>query len=97
MDEHPDLAALRARLDEEERAYASLLAALDALAAFARCPRERLPELPEQMAHLNRVWELPGPPDERRPQPAASTASAGSCSRPCSSGRPSSTPRWSRS
>ena len=33
MDDHPELAALRTRLAEEERAYASLLAALDALAA----------------------------------------------------------------
>ena len=64
MDEHPDLAALRARLDEEERAYASLLAALDGLAALP-VPAERLPELPEKLAQLNRAWELPGPPDER--------------------------------
>ncbi len=33
MEEHPDLAALRARLDEEERAYAALLATLDPPAA----------------------------------------------------------------
>ena len=64
MDEHPDLAALRARLDEEERAYVSLLAALDGLAALP-VPAERLPELPEKLAQLNRAWELPGPPDER--------------------------------
>jgi SAM-dependent methyltransferase len=62
MDDHPDLAALRARLDEEERAYASLLAALDALAALP-LPAERLPELPERVARLNRVWEAPGPPE----------------------------------
>jgi len=55
MDEHPDLAALRARLDEEERAYVSLLAALDGLAALP-VPAERLPELPEKLAQLNRAW-----------------------------------------
>jgi O-antigen chain-terminating methyltransferase len=64
MDEHPDLAALRARLDEEERAYASLLAALDGLAGLP-VPAQRLPELPDKMARLNRLWEAPGPPDER--------------------------------
>ena len=62
MDDHPELAALRARLDEEERAYASLLAALDALAGLP-LPAERLPTLPEKMAHLNQVWAAPGPPE----------------------------------
>ena len=33
-DESPDLRALREKLDEEEAAYASLLAALDALATL---------------------------------------------------------------
>ena len=61
MDEHPDLVALRARLDEEERAYASLLAALDALAALPQ-PAQQLPELPAQMERLNRLWEAPPPP-----------------------------------
>jgi SAM-dependent methyltransferase len=61
MDEHPDLAALRARLDEEERAYASLLASLDALAALPQ-PDQRLPELPEQMRRLNELWEAPAAP-----------------------------------
>jgi SAM-dependent methyltransferase len=60
MDEHPDLAALRARLDEEERAYASLLAALDALAALP-VPAQRLPDLPAKMARLNEAWEAPAP------------------------------------
>ena len=62
MEEHPDLSALRARLEEEERAYASLLAALDALAALPQ-PDTRLPELPEQVARLNRLWEAPRPPE----------------------------------
>ena len=61
MDEPPDLAALRTRLDEEERAYASLLASLDALAALP-LPAQRLAALPQQMARLNQVWEVPGPP-----------------------------------
>lgn len=61
MDDHPDLAALRARLQEEERAYASLLAALDALAALPQ-PAQALPELPERMARLNHLWKAPGPP-----------------------------------
>jgi len=62
MEDHPDLSALRARLEEEERAYASLLAALDALAALPQ-PAARLPELPEQLARLNRLWEAPGAPE----------------------------------
>lgn len=61
MDDHPDLAALRARLEEEERAYASLLASLDALAALP-LPAQALPELPERMARLNGLWGAPGPP-----------------------------------
>ena len=61
MDDLPELAALRARLDEEERAYASLLASLDALAALPH-PAERLPELPEQLRRLNALWEAPAPP-----------------------------------
>ncbi len=62
MDEHPDLAALRARLDEEERAYASLLAALDALAELPS-PAQRLPTLPGQMERLNQLWSAPPPPE----------------------------------
>src|SRR3954470_5684522 len=62
MGEHPDLAALRARLEDEERAYASLLASLDALARLP-LPAERLPELPDRMAQLNRVWAAPRPPE----------------------------------
>jgi SAM-dependent methyltransferase len=62
MDEHPDLSALRARLDEEERAYASLLAALDGLAALP-LPAQRIPELPEKLARLNELWAAPAPPE----------------------------------
>jgi SAM-dependent methyltransferase len=62
MEDHPDLSALRARLEEEERAYASLLAALDALAALPQ-PAARLPEMPEQLARLNRLWEAPHAPE----------------------------------
>jgi SAM-dependent methyltransferase len=62
MDEHPDLAALRARLDEEERAYAALLARIDALAALP-VVAERMPDLPEKMARLNQAWEVPRPPE----------------------------------
>jgi SAM-dependent methyltransferase len=57
-----ELAALRARLEEEERGYASLLAAFDALARLP-LPAERLPDLPARMARLNQVWAAPGPPD----------------------------------
>ncbi len=62
MEEDPDLAALRARLEEEERAYAALLARLDALAALP-LPAQRLPELPGKLERLNRLWEAPGPPE----------------------------------
>ncbi|HET6898064.1 MAG TPA: class I SAM-dependent methyltransferase, partial [Vicinamibacteria bacterium] len=62
MDEHPDLAALRARLEEEERAYAALLARIDALALLPAVA-ERIPDLPEKLARLNQAWEVPRPPD----------------------------------
>lgn len=57
-----DLAALRARLEEEEAAYAGFLGEIDALATFT-LPYEALPELPAQMESLNRLWELPGAPE----------------------------------
>jgi SAM-dependent methyltransferase len=60
-DESPDLRALRKKLDEEEAAYASLLAAVDALAAFP-LPLEKLPEQPGQMKALNELWQAPAPP-----------------------------------
>jgi O-antigen chain-terminating methyltransferase len=60
-DESPDLRALRKKLDEEEAAYASLLAAVDALAAFP-LPLEKLPDQPAQMKALNELWQAPAPP-----------------------------------
>jgi len=60
----PELAALRKRLDDEDRAYAELLAAVDRLVQFP-LPIERLPEQPAQMERLNALWEAP-------PAPAAS-------------------------
>jgi SAM-dependent methyltransferase len=60
-EESPDLRALRLKLEDEESAYASLLAALDSLAAFP-LPLERLPEQPAQMGRLNASWdEAPAP------------------------------------
>ncbi len=60
--EHPALVELRARLDEEERAYGEVLAALDGLAAFA-VPAEAAPESRDRLAQLNALWsaaERPG-------------------------------------
>jgi len=52
MDESPELASLRKRHEDEEAGYASLLASIDALAAFP-LPYEKRPDLPGQMAALN--------------------------------------------
>ena len=60
-DETPELQALRRRLDDEESAYADLLAALDRLASFP-LPSETLAELPALMQRLNALWEAPPPP-----------------------------------
>jgi SAM-dependent methyltransferase len=60
-DETPELLALRRRLEEEESAYAALLAALDGLAGFP-VPAETLPELPGLMQRLNALWEAAPPP-----------------------------------
>jgi hypothetical protein len=60
-DEHEALEALRARLDEEEQAYAEVLAALDRLAAF-RLPAEDAPEVREKLDRLNALWETPPRP-----------------------------------
>lgn len=62
MDPSPDLLALRKRLEEEEKAYAEVLAAVDALATFP-LPHETLVQLPEQMGKLNETWRLPLRPE----------------------------------
>jgi O-antigen chain-terminating methyltransferase len=59
--EHPDLAALRRKLEEEEAAYASLLAAVDALAAFP-LPLEAQPQLAEHQQKANALWSAEKPP-----------------------------------
>lgn len=53
--DHPDLARLRRRLEEEDAAYASVLAAIDRLAAFA-LPAEGFPELPALRERINTLW-----------------------------------------
>jgi len=58
----PALEALRLRLEDEERAYAEVLAAVDRLASFP-LPTEALPELPARLARLNTVWEAPPRPE----------------------------------
>ncbi len=57
----PDLRALREKLEAEEKAYAEVLAKVDALASFA-LPAESLPELPEQTQRLNELWRSASPP-----------------------------------
>ena len=61
MDDAGDPEGLRRKLEEHERAYASLLDALDALAGF-RLPAEQLPEMHLQMGRLNALWERVLPP-----------------------------------
>jgi O-antigen chain-terminating methyltransferase len=56
--DHPDLAALKARLEEEEGAYSRLLAALDQLATFP-IPGEPPSPLPDILSRLNSLWEAP--------------------------------------
>jgi hypothetical protein len=60
--EHPALEALRARLAEEESAYAEVLAAIDRLSALS-LPTEAAPEIHERLAALNTLWAAPPPPD----------------------------------
>ncbi len=55
------LGELRARLEDEERAYAEVLAALDALAAFA-LPAEAAPEARARLLRLNELWQAPPRP-----------------------------------
>ena len=61
--EHPALEALRARLREEEAAYAEVLAAVDRLSALT-LPAEAAPEVRERLATLNSLWSSPKPPTE---------------------------------
>jgi len=61
LDDAGDLDALRRKLEEHEKAYGSLLDALDRLAAFS-LPAEQLPEMALQMGQLNSLWERDSPP-----------------------------------
>ena len=61
MDDAGDLEGLRRKLEEHEKAYASLLDALDGLARF-RLPAEQLPEMHLHMQRLNQLWERVTPP-----------------------------------
>jgi SAM-dependent methyltransferase len=58
---HPALDALRARLADEEAAYAEVLAAVDRLSAFT-LPAEAAPEIRERLGRLNALWSPPEPP-----------------------------------
>jgi hypothetical protein len=58
--EHPALEALQARLAEEEKSYAEVLAAVDRLAAL-RLPTEAAPEVHERLSQLNSLWEKAAP------------------------------------
>jgi hypothetical protein len=58
---HPALEALLARLEEEEAAYAEVLAAVDRLAAFPT-PAEAAPEVRERLSRLNELWPTPERP-----------------------------------
>ncbi len=59
--EAPALSELRARLADEEAAYAEVLAAVDALASFA-LPAEAAPETRARLSRLNELWQPPAPP-----------------------------------
>jgi len=59
--DHPDLEPLRRRLEEEEKAYAEALAALDRLAALSR-PGEAAPGVADELAQLNTLWPAPARP-----------------------------------
>lgn len=56
--ETSDLSTLRARLEEEEASYRSLLDSLDALARFP-IPGESPSTLGDQLSKLNTLWEHP--------------------------------------
>jgi hypothetical protein len=59
--EHPALEALRARLAEEEAAYAEVLAAVDRLSGFT-LPAEAAPEVRDRLERLNALWPAPPRP-----------------------------------
>jgi len=59
--DHPALEALRARLQDEEAAYADVLAAIDRLSAFP-LPAEAAPEIQERLQRLNGLWPAPERP-----------------------------------
>lgn len=59
--EHPALEALRARVEEEDAAYAEVLAAIDRLCAFP-LPAEAAPEIRERLSRLNELWPAPERP-----------------------------------
>jgi hypothetical protein len=59
--EPPALEALRARLAEEEAAYAEVLAAVDRLSGFV-LPAEAAPEVRERLERLNALWPSPARP-----------------------------------
>jgi SAM-dependent methyltransferase len=58
----PDLLALRNKLEAEERAYAALLDAMDAIASFP-VPLESLPDLARQKDRLNELWNAAPAPE----------------------------------
>lgn len=59
--DHPALAELKARLTQEEGAYAEVLAALDVLCAFP-LPAEESADVRERLARLNELWASPARP-----------------------------------
>ena len=69
----PAVEELRERLDNEEAAYADVIAALDRLAAF-ELPSERAPGVRERLERLNALWSA-------APAPAAGGGLAGAVRR----------------
>jgi SAM-dependent methyltransferase len=61
QEEPAALRSLRDRLEDEEKAYAEVLAAVDHLAAFS-LPSEAGPEVRERLETLNTLWAAPEPP-----------------------------------
>ena len=58
---HPALEELQLRLEQEQGAYAEVLAAVDALASFA-LPAEAAPETRQKLEALNALWPAVPPP-----------------------------------